>query len=319
MGGKIQANIPWQLAKKEVPVAQKQHDRDIASIVLELQNRPETIVACLRAVQGNAFVPKDQLEMDFTPGTNFMYKLPKQFLENIILARAPHMSDKLAKVAKASKLGVHRIFYRAALCDQGTSVTQKNKAAYEDILSRSMKDVNFNFKGLALLESGDVDWSECGAYRLMPKRPLDHKGTWKYESLQFHGGKAEVSMKAMNLTIDERACIQEPWSIKRATLILNKGTDMETNKCADIFKKDETVTSLLQFAIKTGPAAEASDKEESDDGGAAPSTIRLAKDTAGVAPRSHSTPSKNPPTDARKVLSPAQRKALQALKATGTA
>lgn len=296
-------------------VAQKQQDRDIASIVLELQNRPEKISGCLRAVQGNAFVPKDQLELEFTPGTNHMYKVPKQFLEHIILERAPAMAKNLQNIGKASKLGTHRLFYRAALADQGTEVSTKNKAACDQILQQRIKDVNFDFKLLRFLESGDIDWTECGVFRLMPPRPAGHTAAWRYETLQFHNGKAEVSMTAMNLTIDERACIAEPWSIKRATLVLNKGTEMETKKkCIDLFKKDAVVTGLLQFAIKKAQVDGGSSADESGDDGPADVSSTAKPSTPRTKLKSEVTPLKNAPIGARKALSPAQRAVLDALK-----
>lgn len=230
------------------------------------------------------------------------------------------MSGALGKLAKASKLAVHRVFYRAALCDQGTAVALQNKAAYEDVLARRMKEVGFNFKGIALLESGDIDWSVCGAYRLMPKRPSGHTGVWQYETLQFHGGAAEVSMRAMGLT-DEGACILEPWSIKRAALVLHKGTDMETKKkCADIFKKDGAVNKMLEFALKKTGCGEAPDKEESDDddGGVAASATKPSRGTSSAVVKKQATPQK-PPAGTRKVLSPAQGKAFEALKTGSSA
>lgn len=207
------------------------------------------------------------------------------------------------------------MFYRAALVDQGTMVSNKNKAAYETTLKERVKEVAFDFRTVKLLESGDIDWSQCGVFHLMPQRPSKHTGARQYETLQFHGGQAEVSTKAMTLAIDDdRACIQESWSIKRATLILNKGTDMEAKKkCVDIFKKDDAVAALLQFAIKKVDDGDAS--EDESDGAAATASSASKSSTPSSQKKSQVTTTlKNPPIGARKALSPAQRQALDALK-----
>lgn len=134
--------------------------------------------------------------------------------------------------------------------------------------------------------------------------------------MQFHNGRAQVSMTDMNLTIDGRASVSEPWSMNRATLIPNEGTDMETEKkCIDIFKKDPAVASLLQFAIKKATVDGESSGDESNDDGPKPSSTARPPSTPRAKAKSEATTMKNAPVGFRAAMSPAQRAALDALKA----
>lgn len=87
---------------------------------------------------GQRFRPERPVGGGVHPGTNNMFKVPKPFLEHIILACAPTMVDNSQKIKKAPKLGPHRLFNLAALADQGTVVNAK-KAAYGHISQNRMK------------------------------------------------------------------------------------------------------------------------------------------------------------------------------------
>lgn len=249
------AKLDEEFASLDERVKANQQDRDIAAIVLEFQDNPQKIPACLRAVRGNSFLPKEEIETRFPEGALYLYKVPRCFVHDIVLEAGGGLMDpdRMKLLVKAAKLAIHKLVYRAALLDQSTPVTTIMREEYRELIMGKLKAVGCKWSTLRVdPQSGAINWKVSGAFTLVPIMPADHVGDWSCTGIVFNDSIIVPLLPAGS--VNRTALINEPWSLKRATLILNKGSSMETKKrCADTFKGQVAVKNFLDaLSLKDG-------------------------------------------------------------------
>jgi hypothetical protein len=297
----------WQAlaAKKE----EAELDLDIALIVHELQRHPGKVRGCKLAVMGSAFLnDQDSKDARFPDTYIYLPKVAKSFLETWYETIDPRFTPMVRKeLLKLDKCIMHKILYRAFLCEKSSSIPSHDKAKFKQIMEARHAEFGENLKKLTWDAEMQVCWQKCGVYALMPPAPAGHQGDHTYTSICFNNTISVQFEEAMMVT--QAWTIEGNWSMRQAVLMSPKKDSNTTCRiklpCKDMFDKHENFQDIwsgikLSQLEDAGQPAEGAELPEAK---VASSAEARLKDVI-----------KTPPKGTRKTLSASQRKALADLR-----
>ena len=283
-----------------------ERDAKIARIVKELQDNPEKIDGCERAVMSTTFLSRETLAKTFCEDHRYLFKLPKHWMDDWLLQKLAPMLTKtiMMRLWKKDRGMNLKIFCRVTLTDRTSLIPSHDVAKCEKIMDDLFTAANVNPDLLFWSNDDVIDWNGFGVYKLEPSRPMDIESEWVYTTLVFNGG-IQVSLEGSALKVTDKWTITDNWSIKRATLTPPADDALASDKlCHQLFRKNvefEKIFKKSTLKCFVDPATvEATPEEET------PSKSSTHQ------PESPAT--LQPATSSRSALSPSQLKALDQLK-----
>lgn len=155
---------------------QQELETDLIEIISELTKAPQKIASCKRAVKGNMFMPKTESTYSDTLCEAYIYlpKVPANHLELLLPKMASKLTaDILKELKKKDKHILHKLLYRATLCNASNRIPDHKKEKFDEIMMARHLSFNAPLGKIQWGHDYQIDWNSSGVFALVPAKPED--------------------------------------------------------------------------------------------------------------------------------------------------